>query len=230
MLPGDRIGLSSDDVELAFETSSTREPASASSARISPPGQPRRTDGEPFQDYKLDVAATLQSDAAVTPSPPPPAAGGAGAGAGSTPAPGAPAPVLTRLTIAPRSFCRRVERTEHAERRQLAAGSEGELPARRRGEGPLHGAAHPPGAPRGLGATARCVAPTRRQPHGGRLHARSPLSPGASRGRPAPHGASASPVASAAAGSRPAPTRWLRRRPPARRTGKPVRRSFRITR
>jgi hypothetical protein len=95
--PGDRIGLSSDDVELAFETFDINDRIGFYGADL-PVGTTRATDGEPFPDYKLDVVATL-SDGAEAPAadqptlpPPPPAS--------TQPA----APRLTQLSLSPASF------------------------------------------------------------------------------------------------------------------------------
>jgi len=104
VLPGDRIGLSSDDVELAFETFSAGDRIGFFGAEL-PVGATGATDGEPFPEYKLDVAATLSDGAqpgtgapAGTPAPAPGPAPGPGA------QPALPPPVLQRLTLAPRAF------------------------------------------------------------------------------------------------------------------------------
>ena len=74
--PGDRIGLSSDDVELAYESSNLADRLGFFGS--DPPlGATQATDGEPFEEFKLDVAATLESDPSApepspTPSPVPP--------------------------------------------------------------------------------------------------------------------------------------------------------------
>lgn len=92
---GDRIGLSSDDVELAYETFDLADRIGFFGADP-PPGTTRATDGEPFGEFKLDVVATLDSDPDAGPSsappPPPPAA----RGTGST--------TVRGLTLAPRTF------------------------------------------------------------------------------------------------------------------------------
>ena len=90
--PGDRIGLSSDDVELAFETFGVGDQIGFFGADL-PIGTTRATDGDPFPDYKLDVAATLASD-----EPPPDPAGT------PPPPPGPVAPRLTQLALTPPSF------------------------------------------------------------------------------------------------------------------------------
>jgi len=150
--PGDRIGLSSDDVELAYETFLPADRIGFFGADLMP-GVPRTTDGEPFEEFKLDVSATLESNG--VPAPP-----------GSAPAPGGssyavPAPVLQRLTIAPRAFA--------AARTGASAST-----VRRRGAGAkvsfsLDSAASVrvtvqrafTGRRRGNGRAARCVATTR---------------------------------------------------------------------
>ncbi|MGH2918858.1 MAG: hypothetical protein ACRDLS_09730 [Solirubrobacteraceae bacterium] len=83
---GDRIGLSSDNVQLAYETFNLSDRIGFFGAEV-PRGAIRATDGEPFEEFKLDVAATVTT------------------GAG-TPAPGTspPAPELRLLSIKPRAF------------------------------------------------------------------------------------------------------------------------------
>jgi hypothetical protein len=150
--PGDRIGLSSDDAELAYQTSSTADQIGFFGADLTP-GVPRMTDGEPFEEFKLDVSATLQSDAAGTPGPP----GSGGPGAGTS---DAPAPVLTRLAIAPRSFA---AAASGPSTRTASSATRGAKVSYR-----LDAAAKVrftvlrtrPGRRTGSGATARCVAQT----------------------------------------------------------------------
>ena len=92
--PGDRIGLSSsEDVQLAFETFNTADKIGFFSANL-PTGETRQTDGTPFEEYKLDVAATLESGPGAGGGT---AENGAGAGAGTGPA-------VTSLRIAPLAF------------------------------------------------------------------------------------------------------------------------------
>lgn len=89
--PGDRIGLSSDDVELAYETADATDrigffgsdPAADTTAS---------TDGNPFPEFKLDVAATLES----TPPPAPVVY--------ELPLPPSPKPVISKLRMTPRRF------------------------------------------------------------------------------------------------------------------------------
>jgi hypothetical protein len=95
--PGDRVGLSSEDVELAFETFL---PADRIGFFTPDPavGATDATDGQPFAEFKLDVAVTVESAPAAPPDPgpaPPP-------GGGSYELPSAPA--LTALRISPRAF------------------------------------------------------------------------------------------------------------------------------
>ena len=99
--PGDRIGLSSDDIQMAFETFDLADRIGFFG--VDPAiGTTRKSDGEPFGEFKLDVAATLESDPAspgggVPPPlpapPPPPPAYSAG-----------PLPAVRDLSIAPRAF------------------------------------------------------------------------------------------------------------------------------
>lgn len=98
--PGDRIGLSSDAVQLAFETFNLDDRIGFFGIDV-PVGDIRKTDGEPFPEFKLDVAATVESPPGEVPPPVTP------------PAP-APYPVpdvlapdpprLSGLTIRPRTF------------------------------------------------------------------------------------------------------------------------------
>jgi hypothetical protein len=94
---GDRLGLSSDDVELAYETFDAGDQIGFYGADL-PTGTTRATDGDPFPEFKLDVAATLTS------TPP----GGAPGDPGTPPGTGAPttpgAPKLDVLSLTPASF------------------------------------------------------------------------------------------------------------------------------
>lgn len=93
--PGDRIGLSSEEVELAYETFLTADRIGFFGGELMP-DVPRMTDGEPFEEFKLDVSATLES---VAPAQP-----GTSPTAGHSPSYALPAPVLRRLAITPRAF------------------------------------------------------------------------------------------------------------------------------
>ncbi len=154
--PGDRLGLSSDDVELAYETFLPADRIGFFGAELMP-DVPRMTDGDPFEQFKLDVSATLESDRPAQPGSPP----------SSVPPPSAsyplapPVPVLRRLAISPRAFAA-----------ARAGGSVSTV--RRRGSGAtvsysLDTAASVRfavqrvlrGRRRGRGTNARCVAPTR---------------------------------------------------------------------
>ncbi len=120
--PGDRIGLSSDTVQLAFETDNPSDligffgadPAVRSTDS---------TDGDPFNGFKLDVSATLQP----SPTSPPGSPGSAPTAPSPTPAPqpGGPVPVpaVTRLAIAPRAFAAASSRTSAEAARRRAAGA-----------------------------------------------------------------------------------------------------------
>lgn len=96
---GDRIGLSSDDVELAYETSDPGDQIGFFGSDL-PVGATRATDGEPFPDFKLDVAATLTSDPPPPAEPGAPGVGSPAAGSPST----SPAPKLGQLSLAPAAF------------------------------------------------------------------------------------------------------------------------------
>jgi len=92
---GDRIGLSSEDVQLAFETSDTSDRIGFFGA--DPPlGATDTTDGEPFGEFKVDVAATLDDGSAGETGEAPGA--GSGQGGGSQP------PVVSMLKLAPPAF------------------------------------------------------------------------------------------------------------------------------
>jgi len=96
VVPGDRIGLSSEDVETSYESNSLADRIGFFGS--DPPlGATQATDGEPFEEFKLDVAATLESDPRApepspTPSPVPPYL--------IEPQPA----VVSRLSIAPRNL------------------------------------------------------------------------------------------------------------------------------
>lgn len=96
--PGDRIGLSSEDVQLAYETFSLGDQLGFFSADP-PVGATRATDGDPFSEFKLDVTATLESD---------PGGSGPGAPPSGMPSPGSPPPgvlpAVTLLRVAPSAF------------------------------------------------------------------------------------------------------------------------------
>ncbi len=103
--PGDRIGLSSADLQLAYETFDPADKIGFFEPDP-PSGTTKATDGEPFPEFKLNVAATLESDPEASgggSSPPagPPAAG---------PPPGSllfrtlPPPAAMRLRVLPSIF------------------------------------------------------------------------------------------------------------------------------
>jgi len=153
--PGDRIGLSSEDVELAFETFDARD-------RIGffepdpPIGSTDTTDDEPFPEFKLDVAATLES----TPVPDP----GAGDQPPTTDPPDdadAP-PAVSRLRVSPRALraARRGPTTRGPKRRRRGtiASYEASVAARVRFK-VLR--VRPPGRRTGTGDDARCARPRR---------------------------------------------------------------------
>jgi hypothetical protein len=102
--PGDRIGLSSDGVELAFETLDAGDQIGFFGSDL-PIGTTRATDGDPFPDYKLDVAATLTSDPQPSPADPPGSAGTPATGAPAAGSPSThPAPRIAQLSLTPASF------------------------------------------------------------------------------------------------------------------------------
>ncbi|HSA51867.1 MAG TPA: hypothetical protein VLH10_17390, partial [Yinghuangia sp.] len=152
--PGDRIGLSSDDVELAYETFDEADRIGFFGADPSP-GTTRATDGEPFGEFKLDVVATLDSDPdagpALPPPPPPPPPAAAGG----------PRPTVRGLTLAPRAF--RAARSGPSTMPALSAPSGTRVryfvavAARVR----FTVRAQRPGRRIGRGSAARCATPTR---------------------------------------------------------------------
>ena len=98
--PGDRIGLSSDDVQLAYETFDPQDRIGFFGIDI-PLGAVGTTQGEPFPEFKLAVAATVETPPVEPPpptveAPPPPAY--------ALPQTVPAAPRLTFLTLAPRAF------------------------------------------------------------------------------------------------------------------------------
>jgi hypothetical protein len=166
VLPGDRLGLSSEDVELAYASGDLADRIGFFGVDL-PLGATRATDGEPFEEYRLDVAATLESTAPGGDTGQPPAGGGGGVAV----APSRPA--VTGLRIAPRAFAaaRRGPSVRPAARRGGAARVTYRLnvattvrftvrrvrPGRRSGRG------------------ARCVAQTRRNRRAARCTREVPL-------------------------------------------------------
>jgi len=152
VLPGDRLGLSSENVQLAYATFNMADQIGFFSFEL-PIGGVRNTDGTPFEEFRLDVAATLNS-AEVAQLPPVPA-GTASSGGDSL-----PAPVLTALRVAPSAFAaaRSGPSVRPAGRRtpatlvsfRVSATSSMRFTVRR----------VRPGRRRGPGASARCVAQT----------------------------------------------------------------------
>ncbi|MDQ3871241.1 MAG: hypothetical protein M3301_06465 [Chloroflexota bacterium] len=59
--PGDRIGLSADEVQLAYESGDPADRIGFFSSDPAP-GAVDTTDGEPFPSFKLDVAARVETD------------------------------------------------------------------------------------------------------------------------------------------------------------------------
>lgn len=95
VLPGDRIGLSSDEVEMAYETFVASDRIGFFGAEV-PPGAIRATDGQPFEEFKLDVSATVSDRGPASP-------GGSSAAAPSSHQALLP-PSLQRLIVVPRAF------------------------------------------------------------------------------------------------------------------------------
>lgn len=149
--PGDRIGLSADEVQLAFETLDTSDRIGFFSLDL-PPGTTRTTDGEPFQEYKLDVAATVSSD----PDAPP------GAGAEATDAYATPAPRLRRLSMVPSRFAAARSGGSTRAVRPRGFGTRVSYRSDMRARVRFTVQRVRSGRRRGTGRNARCVAPTRR--------------------------------------------------------------------
>lgn len=159
--PGDRIGLSSDDVELAYETLAMSDRIGFFSSDLAP-GAIGATDGVPFPEYRLDISATIASAPAST-SPPtgPPSV----LPAAPPPAPASypvPPPSLERLRIYPRAFAAaRRGGSARANRRRRSGARVSfriDLAATVRFKVQRIAA----GRRRGRGKARRCVMPTRR--------------------------------------------------------------------
>ena len=159
--PGDRIGLSSDDdqmVQLAYESADPADQLGFFGSDPAP-GTTRATDGEPFEDFKLDVAATVQSDPdGPGPGPPPP---GGGPAPGSPPAT-SPLAAATKLRLLPTAFAaaRRGPSALTTSRRASGAKVSYELNVRAAVRFTVRQAR--PGRRKGTGSTTRCVAETER--------------------------------------------------------------------
>ncbi|MEA2195373.1 MAG: hypothetical protein QOG42_1807 [Solirubrobacteraceae bacterium] len=95
---GDRIGLSSDDVQLAYETGDTADRIGFFGTDIAP-GATSRTDGDPFGEFKLDVTATLRSIPGANPPPVGQSPGGSDDAGGS-----AGRSAITGLRMSPAMF------------------------------------------------------------------------------------------------------------------------------
>ena len=99
--PGDRIGLSSEDLQLVYETFNPADKLGFFDPDP-PAGTTKATDGEPFPEFKLDVAATLTSTpinasegSAASPS---------AAAPGGSPTTSSRALAVTGLRVAPTAF------------------------------------------------------------------------------------------------------------------------------
>ena len=156
---GDRIGLSSDDVELAYETFVMADRIGFFSFEL-PPGAIGATDGEPFPEYKLDVSATISSTpGSTTPSSPPAPPAAPPRSQAVYPV---PPPSLQRLRIYPRAFAAaRMGGSARATRRRGSGGKVSfriDLAATVRFKVQRIAA----GRRQGRGKARRCVMPTRR--------------------------------------------------------------------
>ncbi len=160
--PGDRIGLSSEDLQLAYETFDPADKLGFFEPDP-PPGTTKSTDGEPFPEYKLNVAATLESDPASGGSTPP----GGPASTGSPPAgppPGSllagtlPPPAATRLRVLPSAFS--AARSGPSVTRRRTRGARVSYSVRSRGAVRFTVRQSRPGRRKGSGDSARCVSAT----------------------------------------------------------------------
>lgn len=149
--PGDRIGLSSEDLQLVYETF---DPADRIGFFDSdpPPGTTKATDGEPFSEFKLDVAATLES----TPEPP---SGGGGSPLPGVPSTTSPPPALARLRVAPSAFAAARSGPSVTSRRNIGARVSYSLEAPAAVRFTVRRSL--PGRRTGNGDAARCEATTR---------------------------------------------------------------------
>jgi hypothetical protein len=153
--PGDRIGLSSDDVELAYETFSPFDRIGFFSVDV-PTGGTRTTDGDPFQAFKLDVAATLTSAPGAEPEPAP-----AAVAAAPYVLPGR-APVLQRLALAPNAFAAARRGTSMRSARVRGSGAKVTYRADIAATVRFTVQRARPGRRARVGAATRCVAQTQR--------------------------------------------------------------------
>ena len=154
---GDRIGLSADAVQLAYETFNPLDKIGFFGLPDPLPGTIRATYGEPFEEYKLDVSATVMGpDPVAPPSPaaPPPR----GAPAAVSPL---PAPALSGLRVAPSAF--RAARSGPSTRAVTARGSGTRVSYRLDMAAAVRFTVQRvrPGRRRGTGRSARCVALSR---------------------------------------------------------------------
>lgn len=162
--PGDRIGLSSDDLQLVYETF---DPAD----RLGffepdpPPGTTKATDGQPFEEFKLNVAATLESDPDAPGGSPTPPGGSPPAGSPSADPPArglpgtSPPAAVTRLRVAPSAFSAARSGPSVTKRRTSGAKVSYSVKARAAVRFTVRRARS--GRRKGSGRTARCLAPTR---------------------------------------------------------------------
>lgn len=162
--PGDRIGLSSEDLQLAYETFDPADKLGFFEPDP-PPGTSKSTDGEPFPEYKLNVAATLESAPAAPsggPTPPggspPPGPPTAGPPPGSLLAGTLPL-AATRLRVLPSTFS--AARSGPTVTKRRTRGARVSYSVRSRGAVRFTVRQSRPGRRKGSGSTARCVSATR---------------------------------------------------------------------
>ena len=214
--PGDRIGLSSETVQLAYQTFLPGD----SIGFFDPDpgvGVTDNTDGEPFPDFKLDVAATVESDV-----------NGDGRGDDTQQSPTASLASATRPRIVPSAFpaAPTGSSATAAKRRRYGAKVTYRLnvPATVR----FTVAKTSSGRRQGRGSRARCVRPTRRNRHARRCTRTTTLR--GSFTQTAKAGVNTFRFTGRLAGKRIKPGRYLLVATPIAngRTGRPVSAGFRI--
>ena len=147
---GDRIGLSAEEVQLAYETFDRSDRLGFFSFDL-PPGATRATDGEPFEEFKLDVSASVSTDPDAAPGT-----------AATGDAYALPAPRLQRLTLAPTRFAAARAGASVRTVRPRGAGTKVSYRLDMSATVRFTVQRIRPGRRRGTGAGARCVAPTKR--------------------------------------------------------------------
>ena len=216
VLPGDRIGLSAEAIHMAFETFDIADRIGFFGADPAP-GTVDATDGEPFPDFKLDVAATLESPPGVEPPPTPPAVT-------------SPLAAVSNLRVAPSAF--RAARSGPSARVSGGLGSGAKVRYALNVDAKVRFTVRRtlPGRRSGSGSSARCVAPSRSNRSARRCTRSVALAGGFDRTSDA--GARSFRFTGRIAGRALKPGSYVLVATPTAsgRTGEPVRRSFKIKR